>query len=100
MASLVGKVVRFQHRRPTDELYPFTKGSETGLGYKTDSTALHSGMRQVSIFVNGTSVMTFKTELGPMGSSKNIFLRGVHHYARQSRKLYSPGRSQPKGTHG
>ncbi len=30
----------------TDELRPFTKSSEIGLGYTTDSTALLSGMHQ------------------------------------------------------
>ncbi len=34
-----------------DELYPFTKSSETGLGYKTDSTALPRGISQISICV-------------------------------------------------
>ncbi len=32
LASLIGKVVRFQLGGPTDELHPFTKSSETGLG--------------------------------------------------------------------
>ncbi len=70
----MGKLFGFNiGRGPTDELHPFTKGNETGMGYKTDLTALHSGIRQVSICVSVTSVMTFKTELGPMGSSKIFF---------------------------
>ncbi len=36
---------------PTDELHPFTKSSEIGLDLTTDSTALLSGMNEVSIFV-------------------------------------------------
>ncbi len=36
---------------PTDELHPFTKSSETGLGYTTDSTALPRSIRQIAICV-------------------------------------------------
>ncbi len=35
---------------PTDELHPFTKSSESGLDYSTDSTALLSGILQDSIW--------------------------------------------------
>ncbi len=51
LAMLIGKVVRFQRRGTTDELHPFTKNSETGLGLTTDSTALPRGIRQFSICV-------------------------------------------------
>ncbi len=36
---------------PTDELHPFTKSSETGVGKTTVSTALSRGIRQISICV-------------------------------------------------
>ncbi len=56
MASIpLGKVNResfgFSIWGPTDELHPFTKSSETGLGYTTDSAALPRGLRQISICV-------------------------------------------------
>ncbi len=35
-----------------DELHPFTKSSETGLGYTANSTAWPRGIRQVSIGVH------------------------------------------------
>ncbi len=38
----------------TDELHPFTKSSETSLGLSTDSTALLSDIRQISICVNAS----------------------------------------------
>ncbi len=58
MARLVGKVVQFQHMGgPTDELHPFTKSSEAGLGLSTDSTALLSGnIRQVSMCLSSNSL--------------------------------------------
>ncbi len=51
LARLIGKVVRVQHRGgPLMSHWwwgPFTKSSETGLGYTTDSTALPRGIRQI-----------------------------------------------------
>ncbi len=44
---------------PTDELHPFTKSSETGLGYTTDSTALPRGIRQISICVYNLRMIIF-----------------------------------------
>ncbi len=37
--------------KPTDELHPFTKNSETGMSLTIDSTALSRGKRQISICV-------------------------------------------------
>ncbi len=51
LARLVGKVVRFHHRGPTDELRPFIKSGETSMDLATDSTALLSGIRQMLIWV-------------------------------------------------
>ncbi len=45
------EVSRFHLWGPTNELHPFTKSSETGLGQTTDSTALLCGIRQVSFCV-------------------------------------------------
>ncbi len=44
-------LIDFNIGGPTDELHPFTKSSETGLGLSTESTALPSGIRQASIWV-------------------------------------------------
>ncbi len=43
-----GKLFGFTIGGPTDELHPFTKSSETGLGQTTDSTALPRGILQIS----------------------------------------------------
>ncbi len=47
-----GKLFGFSIGGPTDELHPFTKSSETGLGLTTDSTALPRDMRQISLCDN------------------------------------------------
>ncbi len=47
-----GKLFGFIIGGSTDELHPFTKSSETGLGKPTDSTALLSGIREISICAN------------------------------------------------
>ncbi len=75
----MGKLFGFNiGRGRSDELHPFTKSSETDVGYKTDSTVLHSGKPQVSIRVNVTSVRTFKTaRVRAHGIIKAIFLNLV-----------------------
>ncbi len=51
LSRSVGKVVRFHQGGSTNELHPFTKSNETGLGLITDWTVLLSGILQVSIIV-------------------------------------------------
>ncbi len=59
VATSVLTVVQFHHRGPTDELQPSRKGKETGLCKSIDSTALLSGICQVSFFYTTTKAVFF-----------------------------------------
>ncbi len=65
-----GNLFSFSIWGPTDELYPFTKSSETGLGYSTDSTAFPRGRRQVPIV--GHESLNFHEQLSQLTSPSSI----------------------------
>ncbi len=78
----------FGIRGPTDELHPFTKGSETGLGLTIDSTALPRGMRQISIFVyicNDFAIASVRS------TEVRCFLGGEHRAVKEMKTTFDKG---------
>ncbi len=58
----------------TDELHPFVKSSEPDLGLSADSTALLSGILQVSIYVFRSSIVLNE------GKAKIGITTGMHSF--------------------
>ncbi len=64
----------------TDELHPFIKSSKTDLGLSADSTALLSGMRQVSIYVFRSLILDCFEGAAKIGLTPGMHLSKIFHH--------------------